>query len=208
MSSTLECNMSVDEPSVIIAEHFARSIAAAARVSSSATFIRAIARASEAVASALEANGRVFSCGNGGSMSDAMHFAEELSGRFRGERPPLAATAISDPAHITCVANDYGYGEIFARYIEAHGYPGDILVCLSTSGRSPNVIAACRRAQEREMVVVGLTGQAGSPLGSLADIEICAQTDASADLAQEIHITALHAIVASVEALLGHAHAT
>jgi D-sedoheptulose 7-phosphate isomerase len=158
-----------------------------------------VARAGEALAERLAAGGKVISCGNGGSMSDAMHFAEELTGRYRDDRPPIAAMAVSDPGHLSCTANDYGYEQVFARYVEAHARPGDALVAISTSGRSPNVLRAAEAAKARDTLVVALTGRPGSALADLADIEVCTPAGRYADRVQELHITVLHIFVEIIE---------
>ena len=118
----------------------------------------AIRRAGVIFAQSLRAGGRIITCGNGGSMCDAMHLAEELSGRFRRDRPALAAMAISDPSHLSCVANDWGFEYVFARAVEAWGSRGDVLVAFSTSGNSANVLRAAQAARVRGMTVVGLIG--------------------------------------------------
>jgi D-sedoheptulose 7-phosphate isomerase len=169
------------------------------RLARDAAFTAAVAESAVLVADALRGGGRAIACGNGGSMSDAAHFAEELTGRFRDDRAPLAAMAVTDPGHLTCVANDYGFEHVFARYVTAHGRPGDVLVALSTSGRSPNVLAAARAAIAADMAVVALTGAPGSPLAGLATAEICARAPGRADAAQQAHIVALHTIVDLVE---------
>ena len=161
--------------------------------------LAAVARAGEALADRLAAGGKVISCGNGGSMSDAMHFAEELTGRYRDDRPPIAAMAVSDPGHLSCTANDYGYEQVFARYVEAHARPGDALVAISTSGRSPNVLRAAEAARARDTLVVALTGRPGSGLADLADIEVCTPAGRYADRVQELHITVLHILVEIIE---------
>ena len=158
-----------------------------------------VARAGEALAERLAAGGKVISCGNGGSMSDAMHFAEELTGRYRDDRPPIAAMAVSDPGHLSCTANDYGYEQVFARYVQAHARPGDALVAISTSGRSPNVLRAAEAAKARDTLVVALTGRPGSALAELADIEVCTPAGRYADRVQELHITVLHILVEIIE---------
>jgi D-sedoheptulose 7-phosphate isomerase len=134
-------------------------------------------------------------------MSDAMHFAEELSGRFRNDRPAYAAIAISSPAHITCVANDYGFDKIFSRGVEALGKPGDILLAITTSGNSPNIIEAARSAKSKGMKVVALSGKDGGKLAqeSLADYEIRVPWEGYSDRIQEIHIKCIHAIIDSIE---------
>ena len=164
--------------------------------------LAAIAEAGRRLADCLAKGGRVYSCGNGGSMCDAMHFAEELSGRFRLDRKPLAATAISDPSHLTCVANDYGYEAVFGRYVEAHGRAGDCLLAISTSGKSANVLAAARAAAAQGVTVIAMTGHAGSPLSQLAAIEICTPAGRFADRVQELHIKVVHILIELVERAL------
>lgn len=161
-----------------------------------------IATGAGMLARALSATGRVFSCGNGGSMCDAMHLAEELSGRFRSDRPALAATAISDPSHMSCVANDYGYERVFSRYIEAHGRAGDVLVAISTSGTSPSIIAAALTAKVQGMSVIALTGRPGSLLEKNADVCICTPGGAFADRTQELHIKVIHILIEQIERVL------
>ena len=143
--------------------------------------------------------GKIISCGNGGSMSDAMHFAEELTGRFRENRKAIPAVSISDVSHISCVGNDYGYDEIFARYIEALGKKEDVLLAISTSGNSLNIIKAVSSAKEKGMFVVALTGKTGGTLAELCDIEIRAPYSEYADRAQEIHIKIIHSLIHYIE---------
>jgi D-sedoheptulose 7-phosphate isomerase len=169
------------------------------RLARDGAFTAAVAEAADLTADALASGGRVIACGNGGSMSDAAHFAEELTGRFREDRAPLAAMAVTDPGHLTCVANDYGFEHVFSRYVTAHGRAGDVLVALSTSGRSPNVLAAARAAIAADMRVVALTGAPASPLAGLATVEICAAAPRRADAAQQAHIVALHTMVDLIE---------
>jgi D-sedoheptulose 7-phosphate isomerase len=152
---------------------------------------------------AIKAKGRIFSCGNGGSMCDAMHFAEELSGRFRNNRRGLAAVSISDPSHISCVANDFGYDFVFSRYIEALGQSGDVLLGISTSGSSKNVILAVEEAKKKGMKTLVLTGKDGGELAGLADLEIRAPYSEFADRAQEIHIKIIHNFILGIELNLG-----
>ena len=161
--------------------------------------MNAIHRALVVMVEALRNGNKIISCGNGGSMSDAMHFAEELSGRFRNERKALAALSISDPTHISCVANDYGYEYVFSRYIDALGRQGDVLLGISTSGNSNNVINAVRAANEKEMKTVALTGKTGGIISNIADIEIRAPFSEFADRAQEIHIKVIHALIDGIE---------
>ncbi|MBL4754958.1 MAG: D-sedoheptulose 7-phosphate isomerase [Flavobacteriales bacterium] len=158
-----------------------------------------IASAGQLLVAAFKDGKKVISCGNGGSMSDAMHFAEELSGRFRDDRKALPALSISDPTHITCTANDFGYEQIFSRYIEAVGAEGDVLLAISTSGNSANVLRAIEAAQAKGMKVIGLTGKEGGKMSEKCDIEIRAPHSKYADRAQEIHIKVIHSLIHVVE---------
>ncbi len=137
-------------------------------------------------------------------MCDAMHFAEELSGRFRNDRPALPAQSISDPSHISCVANDYGYDFVFSRAVEAFGRPGDVLLAISTSGNSRNICLAAHKAKEKGMQVIALTGKNGGELAAIADVEIRAPFSEYADRAQEIHIKVIHTLIFCVERSLGY----
>lgn len=151
----------------------------------------------------LKAGNKIISCGNGGSMCDAMHFAEELSGRFRNNRKGLAAISISDPSHLTCVANDYGFDYVFSRFIEAVGQPGDVLLGISTSGNSRNIILANEKAKEIGMKTIVLTGKDGGKLANQADLEIRAPYSEYADRAQEIHIKVIHNLILGIENQMG-----
>jgi D-sedoheptulose 7-phosphate isomerase len=158
-----------------------------------------IESAGKLLVDAIQSGGKVISCGNGGSMSDAMHFAEELSGRFRNDRPAFPAIAISDPSHLSCVANDYGYAFVFSRMVEAIGQKGDVLFAISTSGNSENVLKAIEAARIKEMKVIGLTGKDGGHMAGLCDVEIRAPKLEYADRAQEIHIKVIHSLIDYVE---------
>ncbi|MFG1500656.1 D-sedoheptulose 7-phosphate isomerase [Halobacteriovorax sp. XZX-3] len=147
---------------------------------------------------AIKNGGRVISCGNGGSMCDAMHFAEELTGRFRKDRPAMPAIAIADSSHITCVANDYGFEYIFSKYVEAHGHKGDVLLAISTSGNSPNCLEAVKSAHEKGMKVVGLLGKGGGKMKELVDFPIVIEADLS-DRIQEMHIKIIHTFIEGIE---------
>jgi D-sedoheptulose 7-phosphate isomerase len=155
--------------------------------------------AGKLMVAALKKERKIISCGNGGSMCDAMHFAEELSGRFREDRQPYAAVAISDASHISCVANDYGYEHIFSRYVQGLGNKGDVLLAISTSGNSANVINAIHAAREKGMQVIGLTGKDGGKIAKLVDVEIRAPHSTFADRAQEIHIKVIHSLIHYIE---------
>jgi D-sedoheptulose 7-phosphate isomerase len=147
---------------------------------------------------AFDTGRKVIICGNGGSMTDAMHFAEELTGKFRSDRKPLPAIALSDPSHITCTANDYGFEDIFSRSVEALGMKGDVFIGLSTSGNSPNIIKALQKASDHKMHTVLLLGKDGGVLKGKAGIEIIVNGETS-DRIQEIHMFILHTIVEGIE---------
>tara|TARA_Y100001972_G_C7635765_1_gene319186 strand:+ start:180 stop:758 length:579 start_codon:yes stop_codon:yes gene_type:complete len=163
--------------------------------------LSAIQQTGELMANTIKQGGKIISCGNGGSHCDAMHFAEELTGRYRDNRPALPAVAISDVSHISCVGNDYGFDEIFSRYVEGLGRPGDVLLGISTSGNSKNVIKAVEAAREKEMKVVILTGKDGGKLHGQSDIEICVPHFGYADRIQEIHIKVIHILIFLIERL-------
>lgn len=163
------------------------------------TALAAIEQAAALLIQTFAAKGRVFSCGNGGSMCDAMHFAEELTGRYRQDRAALAATAISDAGHLSCVGNDLGYEQVFSRYLEAHGRPGDCLVALSTSGTSKNILRAAQTAQSLDMQVIVLSGRTSETLEQLSTVYVCTPGGAYADGVQELHIKVLHILIEMVE---------
>ena len=162
-----------------------------------------IADAAKIMADAVKAGHKIISCGNGGSMSDASHFAEELTGRYRGDRRPIPAIAISDAPHISCTANDYGYEAIFSRFVEALGNSGDVLLAISTSGNSKNVINAVNVAKSKGIKVIALTGKTGGTLASLADVEIRVPHNGEADRIQEVHIKVIHIFIYLIERELG-----
>lgn len=161
--------------------------------------LAAIEAAARLLADALQSGHKIISCGNGGSHCDAMHFAEELSGRYRADRRSLAAIAISDSSHITCVGNDYGYDFIFSRFVEGLGNEGDVLLGLSTSGNSGNIIRAVEAARQKGMKVVLLTGKDGGKLAGQADVEIRVPHFGYADRIQEIHIKVIHLLILLIE---------
>lgn len=161
--------------------------------------ILAIENAGALIVNSFKQKGKLMSCGNGGSMCDAMHFAEELSGRFRNNRPSLPALSISDPSYMSCVINDYGADAVFSRFIEGMGFPGDVLIAISTSGNSKNVINAAQTAKSKGMMVIALTGKTGGELAALADVEIRAPHSEYADRVQEIHIKVIHSLIHYIE---------
>ena len=164
--------------------------------------IEAIEKAADVLVDALKKGNKILSCGNGGSHCDAMHFAEELSGRYRENRPALAAMAISDPSHISCVSNDFGYNYIFSRFIEGLGNKGDVLVGISTSGNSANIIEAVKAAQVKGMEVILLTGKDGGQLAAYGCHEIRVDHFGYADRIQEIHIKVIHILIQLIESKL------
>lgn len=161
--------------------------------------VGAIHKAGELMGDCLEHGSRIFACGNGGSLCDAMHFAEELTGRYRKNRRPFAAEAISDVSHMACVSNDFGYEDVFARWIIAHGHERDLLLAISTSGRSKNVIKAAMCAKEKGMTVVALTGAKVCELGKWADVHVACPSFEWADRVQELHIKIIHIWIELIE---------
>ncbi|MDO7876810.1 D-sedoheptulose 7-phosphate isomerase [Hymenobacter sp. ASUV-10] len=164
--------------------------------------LAAIAQAAELVADSLKAGGKVLTCGNGGSLCDAQHFAEELSGRYRQNRRALAAIALTEASHMTCVANDFGFDFVFSRFVEALGRPGDVLLAISTSGNSPNILNAAEAARAAGVRVVSLTGKDGGKLAALSDVEIRVPHFGYADRIQEVHIKAIHIMIMLIEKLV------
>ena len=164
--------------------------------------VPSIADAAGLMASCLASGGKIISCGNGGSLCDATHFAEELTGRFRNDRRPFPAMAINDPAYITCVGNDYSFEDVFSRWVEAFGKPGDVLLAISTSGSSKNILNAVSAARRLGMKVVALTSKKGKSLTELADVVIAAPDAPHSDRIQEIHIKVIHILIQSIESIL------
>lgn len=187
--------MSIDR----IQEHFTEAASVLERFRADPANLQTIARAGELMVRSLGQGGKLISCGNGGSMCDAMHFAEELTGKFREDRAPIAALSISDPSHLSCVGNDHGYEQVFARFVQAHGKRGDVLLAISTSGNSPNVLRAAEVASGQGVHVVGLTGKDGGRLASLCDVEVRVPHNGFADRVQEVHIKVIHALIDHIE---------
>ncbi|CAH0540956.1 D-sedoheptulose 7-phosphate isomerase [Vibrio marisflavi] len=161
--------------------------------------IEQIQKAAKLIADSFKQGGKVLSCGNGGSHCDAMHFAEELTGRYRENRPGYPGIAISDPSHLSCVSNDFGYDFVFSRYVEAVGASGDVLFGLSTSGNSGNILNAIEAAKAKGMKTIALTGKDGGKMAGVADIEIRVPHFGYADRIQEIHIKIIHIIIQLIE---------
>lgn len=181
-----------------IADHFSEALEILQKFNNPSNHAL-IKTAGELMVTAIQNGGKIISCGNGGSMCDAMHFAEELSGRYRDDRRALPAISISDSSHISCVGNDYGYDHIFSRYVEALGQKNDILLAISTSGNSKNVIKGIEAAKAKGIKVIGLTGKDGGQMASLCDVEIRAPHSQYADRAQEIHIKVIHTLIDFIE---------
>lgn len=183
----------------IIHSNFAEATDILAQFVSEKKIFSAIEKGGRILVSAFKKGNKVISCGNGGSLCDAMHFAEELSGRFRKNRKPLPAISISDPSHISCTANDYGYEFVFSRFVETLGNKGDVLLAISTSGNSKNILNAILSAKKNGMKIIGLTGKGGGKMAVLCDVEIRAPHSKYSDRAQEIHIKVIHSLIHFVE---------
>lgn len=172
--------------------------ALAALIENEAT-LETIAQAAHVIAQSQRQGGAVYSCGNGGSLCDAMHFAEEMTGRYRQDRKPYRAAAISDVSHMACVGNDYGYEHVFSRWIEAMGTDKDVLIAITTSGTSKNIVAAAKAAKAKGVTVVALTGKSSSPITELADIAVVTPAGRWADRVQELHIKVIHILIELIE---------
>lgn len=170
-------------------------------------YLSSVEEAAQTIITSLQNGNKIISAGNGGSMCDAMHFAEELSGRYRNDRKGLAAVSISDPSHITCVGNDYGFNYIFSRYLEALGNPGDVFFGITTSGNSENIIRACMEAKNKSMKVIVLTSDANGSLeahySEFVDHFIKTPPNKYADRTQELHIKIIHSLIDMIERQLG-----
>ena len=180
-------------------DHFEEGAKLAGAVLHDDVFMAAMEDGASLLLETLNSGHKVQSCGNGGSMCDAMHFAEELSGRYRENRRPLAALALSDPAAMTCIGNDFGFDHVFARQTEALGQSGDLLLAISTSGNSANVLAAAKQARMMDMNVLALTGNGGGSLSDVSDVNVCVPWSGFADRIQEVHIRCIHAWLDAVE---------
>jgi len=165
--------------------------------------VESIAQAADYCSTSLQNGHKIISCGNGGSLCDATHFAEELTGRYRNNRRPLPAIAINDPAYMTCTGNDFSFNDVFSRYIEGVGCDGDVLLAISTSGNSANIVRAAQQAKVQGMKVIALTSKGLNKLVEVADIAICAPKAAHSDRIQEIHIKVIHILIQAIESELG-----
>ena len=189
--------------SVRIHKHFEDS--AQVKLQSKDALTQPIAETSEAMVACLMNDGKILVCGNGGSAADAQHFSAELVNRFEMERPGLACIALTtDSSILTSIANDYNYNLIFSKQVRALGMPGDVLLAISTSGNSANVVEAIQAAHDRDMLVVALTGRDGGKMGAMlreGDIHICVNTKSTARI-QEVHLLSLHCICDGIDHLL------
>lgn len=158
-----------------------------------------IEQAAVLCAEAMKAGNKILSCGNGGSLCDATHFAEELTGRYRNSRIPLPAISINDPAYMTCVGNDFSFDEIFSRYVEGVGKKGDVLLAITTSGNSGNIVKAVEQARQIGMKIIVLTSVGADRIKQLSDVAVCAPKAAHSDRIQEIHIKVIHLLIQLIE---------
>lgn len=188
----------------IIKQHFEEAQGVLATFLANENNFITIERAAAAMVESVRNGGKILSCGNGGSMCDAMHFAEELTGKYRNDRPAIGAISMSDVSHMACVGNDYGYDFVFSRYLEAVGRKGDVLLAISSSGNSVNVLKAMEVAKQKGIKIVGLTGKDGGKMASLCDVEIRAPYSTYADRAQEIHIKVIHSLIDFIERKIYH----
>lgn len=163
--------------------------------------IQKVSQVATQLAQQIQAGAQILICGNGGSLCDAMHFAEEFSGKYRKERKPLPVLALADPAHITCVGNDYGFDQIFSRGVDAYGRKGDVLIVLSTSGQSENIVKAVQMAQSKGLLTVALLGKTGGKLKGVCDYEWIVP-GLTSDRIQEIHMMILHILIEGIERVL------
>ena len=182
-----------------IKSHFVEANEVLSKVLSDPDFFECVDKAGKVMVKTLNSGGKIISCGNGGSMCDAMHFAEELTGRYRDNRRAIPAISISDPSHLACVANDYGYEFVFSRYVEALGNEGDVLLGISTSGNSGNVVRAFEAGRALGMKLISLTGNEGGKLADLSDVEIRVPHKGYADRIQEVHIKIIHSLIDYIE---------
>ena len=163
---------------------------------------RAMVAVEDALVACFEGGGKLITAGNGGSLADAMHVAEELTGRFKRDRRPLPAMACADPTHLTCVANDYGYEFVFSRLVEAFAGPGDVVALFSTSGESPSIVRAAEAGRAKGATVIGTLGKGGGAVAPLCDLVLMAPGETS-DRIQELHMLAWHILIERVEVRLG-----
>ena len=190
------------EYSAVWKQSLDESISVAKRFVSDSQLVDRCNQFSLSLIQTFEKKGKVFICGNGGSHCDAMHFAEELTGRFKHDRPPFGALALGDPSHITCVGNDYGFEHVFSRQLEGLARKGDLFIVLSTSGESPNILCALEKAKDLSLETVALLGKGGGKAKDMADLVLVVPADSS-ERVQEVHIKLLHTVIATIEMHFG-----
>lgn len=203
MSQSSQSTSSATERTQIIFQEFVDAAKLASEFASDQTNAQRVTLLSEQIAVRMKAGGKVLAVGNGGSCADAIHFCEELTGRYRNDRPSIPAIACADPGHITCTANDYGFEQVFSRWVEGLGFSQDVLVAMSTSGNSANIVRAVKAAQDKGMQVVTLLGKDGGTLKGQGDMEFIVP-GATADRIQELHMLILHALVGGIERAMGY----
>jgi D-sedoheptulose 7-phosphate isomerase len=182
-----------------IRAHLKQSLAGLERANGDAALLATAGAIASAMIAALRAGNKILLIGNGGSAADAQHIAAEIIGRYKQDRPAYAALALTtDTSALTAIANDYGFEQVFARQIEGLGQRGDVLLAISTSGRSPNIVAALRTARERGLVTIGFTGSKGQSLGALCDHLLVSPSD-DTPVIQQIHLTVAHGICDQIE---------
>ncbi len=186
-------------PNKIIIDSLNESLYGIKKILANKETLEKIEIASALLYETLNSGNKIFSCGNGGSMCDAMHFAEELSGRFRDDRKPLAAISISDPAFLTCTANDFGYKSVFSRFVEANAVKNDLVLAITTSGNSENIIEVCKYCNLKGIKVISLTGKLNSPVSKISNCDICTPNGNYSDRVQELHGIIIHILVELVE---------
>tara|TARA_B100000242_G_C43047702_1_gene489145 strand:+ start:54 stop:632 length:579 start_codon:yes stop_codon:yes gene_type:complete len=186
-------------PNKIIIDSLNESLYGIKKVLANKETLEKIEIASALLYETLNSGNKIFSCGNGGSMCDAMHFAEELSGRFREDRKPLAAISISDPSFLTCTANDFGYKSVFSRFVEANAVKNDLVLAITTSGNSENIIEVCKYCNLKGIKVISLTGKLNSPVSKISNCDICTPNGNYSDRVQELHGIIIHILVELVE---------
>ncbi len=203
MNQGSQSSSSALDQSALIGQEFQTAADLAASFAADPMNAQRVSELSALIAQRVQAGGKVLAVGNGGSCADAIHFCEELTGRYRNDRPSIPAIACADPGHITCTANDYGFEQVFSRWVEGLGASQDILVAMSTSGNSANIVRAVTVAKDKGMQVVTLLGKDGGTLKGQGDIEFIVPGK-TADRIQELHMLILHALVGGIERALGY----
>jgi D-sedoheptulose 7-phosphate isomerase len=203
MSIHLECEQRVKSSTDQIQAEFEQAAQLTRMFADAPQHATQLAQFASLIAERIKSGGKVLAVGNGGSCADAIHFCEELTGRYRADRPSIPAIACADSGHITCTANDYGFDQVFSRWVEGLGGNNDVLVAMSTSGNSANIVRAVEVAKERGLSVMTLLGKSGGKLAGMGDCEFIVPGE-TADRIQELHMLILHALVGAIERALGY----